>query len=523
MPDISPSSLLKLALDLSNSLTSANRFERLLSIICQTIQNDAVVLQKCQGNQLKPIAQQGLTQEVLGRRFIIDEHPRFAEICASQTPVRFPHHCHLPDPYDGMLLAQGGNLPVHACMGMPLLADNQLLGILTLDSMQPKAFDDIAQHTLSLISSMSAATLKTAILIQQLEALSAHNQQVVTELTREALTKDGGELIGEAPTMQALKHTIKLSAPSDFTILIEGETGVGKELVARTLHMQSNRAKGPLVYVNCAALPENLIESELFGHVKGAFTGADKHRTGKFSLANQGTIFLDEIGELPLSVQSKLLRVLQNNEIQPVGQDKTELLDVRVIAATNRRLKDEVEQGRFRADLFHRLSVLPIQVPPLRERKADIPLLLGYFVEQVRRKLGITQLVLAEDVTQTLTHYHWPGNIRELEHVISRAALSARSKSHQDIIKIATEDFQLLNQNDSPPPPPSKPSPKIQGKNSQTNLKQATEEFQSALIKQSLLDNQMNWSATARTLGTDRANLVRLAKRLGIEITRQLK
>lgn len=531
MPDIPAANLIKLALDLSNSLTSTDRYERLLSIICQTISNEAVVLLKYQGEQLIPLAQQGLTREVLGRRFMISEHPRFEQICRSNEPVRFSSQCDLPDPYDGMLLAQGGNLPVHACMGLPLKADEQLLGILTLDSMTPHAFDDIDQHTLYLISAMSAATLKTAMRIQQLEQLSNHNQQVVAELTRDALTKDGGELIGDSPAMSKLKHEISLSAPSDFTILIEGETGTGKELVARTLHMQSTRKNGPLVYVNCAALPENLIESELFGHVKGAFTGADKNRTGKFSLANHGTIFLDEIGELPLGVQSKLLRALQNQEIQPVGLDKTEQLNVRVIAATNRQLKQEVEAGRFRADLYHRLSVFPINVPPLRNRISDIPLLSGYFIEQVRRKLGIAQLVLSAGIMPALKSYLWPGNVRELEHTISRAALNARSHSQQEIVTIELSDIHLLTQQ------PIKPNKTQATDNIDTtsepliqdtlnlkpiNLRQATEQFQLELITKTLTQNDMNWSATAKQLSTDRANLVRLAKRLGIVIKKQI-
>ena len=183
-------------------------------------------------------------------------------------------------------------------------------------------------------------------------------------------------------------------AQSDFTALISGETGVGKELVARTLHQQSSRSEGPLVYVNCAALPENLIESELFGHRKGAFTGANENRSGKFTIADGGTLFLDEIGEIPLAVQSKLLRALQSQEIQAVGQDKTHTVNVRIIAATNRNLAQEVDAGNFRSDLYHRLTAYPILVPSLRERDNDIGLLAEYFIEQTRRKLGIQQIKL---------------------------------------------------------------------------------------------------------------------------------
>ncbi len=518
MVDITSSALIELAVDLTNNLTNEDRFDRLLSTVRQTINCDAVVLLAAQAEELKPLAQQGLMRDSLGRRFNIEAHPRFKEICTSTHPIRFPADSPLPDPYDGMLLTHEGDLPIHACMGLPLLSDKQLIGVLTLDSMTPNVFDDISKRTLDIISAMSAAALKTAILLQTLESHSQHNQEVVEALTYEALIKDGGELIGNSEAMKKLKHDIKLVAPSDFSVLIEGETGVGKELVARTIHKQSNRDNGPLVYVNCAAIPENLIESELFGHVKGAFTGADRQRAGKFSLANEGTLFLDEIGELPLAAQSKLLRALQNQEIQPVGQDNVESINVRILAATNRQLKKEVEEGRFRADLFHRLSVYPIDIPPLKERIDDIALLAGYFCEQVRRKLGLRQLILDSSVMTRLNHYDWPGNVRELEHVISRAALRAKDSSESSIIKIKTHHIEHLTQ-------PSMSLKNSFSKEAPTdiNLKKATEQFQRQLISDILEQEQGNWTAAAKRLHIDRANLNRMAKRLGITINKKVK
>ncbi|MCL1049951.1 nitric oxide reductase transcriptional regulator NorR [Shewanella abyssi] len=526
MSEISSAALVQLALDLTHSLTTKDRFDRLLNTVRNAVVCDAVVLLQVQGNYLKPLALQGLTKETLGRRFETASHPRFAQICASKTPLRFAADSELADPYDGLLLSHSGDLPVHACMGLPLLCDDKLIGILTLDSMLPNIFDEIPKQTLDIIAAMSAATLNTAILLQQLEQHSKHNQQVVAELTHEALVKDGGELIGNSEIMLKLKREIEMVAASNFSILIEGETGVGKELVARTLHRQSSRSEGPLVYVNCAALPESLIESELFGHVKGAFTGADRNRIGKFSLASGGTIFLDEIGELPLAVQSKLLRALQNQEIQVVGKDEVEYVDVRILAATNRQLKVEVEQGRFRADLYHRLSVYPIIVPPLRQRDEDISLLSGYFIELTRRKLGMSQLTLEPSAMKMLNQYDWPGNVRELEHVISRAALRARSESTAAIVRIGITHLALLLPNASQGETAAN---QLQDPLQQKllaedggNLKQQTDDFQRQLILQTLTQQQGNWSATAKQLQMDRANLNRLAKRLGVRVSKSI-
>jgi len=423
-------------------------------------------------------------------------------------------------------------------MGLPLLFEGSLIGLLTLDSLTPNSFDDIPQRTLDIISAMSAASLKTALTLNLLEQHASHNRQVVAELTHEALIKDGGELIGNSSTMNKLKKEIQIVAQSDFTALISGETGVGKELVARTLHQQSSRSEGPLVYVNCAALPENLIESELFGHRKGAFTGASENRSGKFTIADGGTLFLDEIGEIPLAVQSKLLRALQSQEIQAVGQDKTHTVDVRIIAATNRNLKEEVEAGRFRSDLFHRLTVYPIQVPPLRERDNDIALLAGYFVEQIRRKLGVQQIKFGPQVTQYLKQYDWPGNVRELEHMINRAALKAKNSQSNNLNQsepsasgiitielthigqlISTLETNMGSNLDNN----SAALATVLFSQPELGIKSATEDFQRQLISNALNQHNGNWSAAARQLKTDRANLNRMAKRLGISIIKTIK
>lgn len=520
MSEITSTAIIGLAVDLASSLSTKDRFNRLLDNVRKIIACDAVALLSYHGDILRPIALQGLSRDTLGRRFNIADHPRFTIICQSDTPVRFAADSELPDPYDGLLVGTEKNLPVHACMGLPLYVNEKLLGLLTLDSLTPHVFDDISEKTLQLISAIAAATLNNALLIEQLEHQAAHSQQVVRELTIEALERDGGEIIGDSDAIKHLLKDIDIAAPSEFTVLVEGETGVGKELVARTLHQKSRRNNGPMVYVNCAALPENLIESELFGHAKGAFTGADKKRAGKFLLADGGTLFLDEIGELPQAAQSKMLRALQSGEVQAVGQDSIERVDVRIIAATNRDLKYEVEIGQFRADLYHRLSVYPIKVPKLSDRQGDIQLLSGYFIEQISKKLGITQLKISQAALSHLEAYHWPGNVRELEHIISRAALKALARQRgKKIISINSLDCDLDNSQAL-----LKQAPDITTeKTANTHLREATNNFQKQLITHLINEEEGNLAAVARRLHVDRANLSRLMKRLGISIMKSIQ
>ena len=237
------------------------------------------------------------------------------------------------------------------------------------------------------------------------------------------LTSNFEYIISTSESFRKVLYDVEKVAPTGSTVLILGETGTGKELIARALHNNSNRSKRSLVIVNCAALPMEMIESELFGHEKGAFTGAYERKTGRFEYAHEGTIFLDEIGELPLNLQTKLLRVLQEGEFQRLGSAKTTKVDVRVIAATNRNLKEAVENGEFRDDLYYRLNVFPINIPPLRERKEDIPLLVNHFIKKYGKKTGKKVNQTSQKVMNRLLKYHWPGNIRELENIIERAVI----------------------------------------------------------------------------------------------------
>jgi PAS domain S-box-containing protein len=237
------------------------------------------------------------------------------------------------------------------------------------------------------------------------------------------------EIIGESNSIKYIHFKIKQVAPTNATVLIEGETGTGKELVARAIHKESKRSNKPFIKVNCASIPENLIESELFGHEKGAFTGAFEKRIGRFELANGGTIFLDEICELPLNVQPKLLHILQQGEFERIGSSKTIKTDVRIIAATNKILTDEIKRGKFRNDLFYRLNVFPISVTPLRNRKEDIPLLMEYYLKYYSEKLNKPIKTIPKKIIKRMMEYSWPGNVRELENVIERAIITSETIS----------------------------------------------------------------------------------------------
>jgi formate hydrogenlyase transcriptional activator len=267
---------------------------------------------------------------------------------------------------------------------------------------------------------LRAALEEVESLRQKLELENAYLQEEIrTESNHRGI-------IGTSAAIQSVLRQVELVAPTDATVLVTGESGTGKELIARAIHEASGRSDRPLIRVNCAAIPRELFESEFFGHVKGAFTGALRDRIGRFELADGGTLFLDEVGEIPLELQGKLLRVLQEGQFERVGEERTRNVDVRVIAATNRDLKSEVRKGRFREDLYFRLNVVPIESVPLRERRADIPLLAAHFLRGTGRKLKTEGLRLSEGDMRRLAGYDWPGNVRELENMIERAAILAR-------------------------------------------------------------------------------------------------
>lgn len=305
---------------------------------------------------------------------------------------------------------------------VPLKVGTETVGALSVD--RPFAVEstlDKDLRLLSIVASLASQVLKINRLLQvEKEEILVRDEQMVRELrTRYRLEN----LVGQSKSIQQILATAATAAKSNAPILINGETGTGKELVANVIHYNSPRSKGPLVKVNCGALPETLLESELFGHVKGAFTGAIQNRKGRFELAHQGTLFLDEVSEMSPHLQVKLLRVLQEGEFEPVGGTQTLRVDVRVVAATNTNLKEAIRQGRFRQDLYYRLNVVPIDLPSLRERREDIPMLVDHFIEKYNRENGKNVTKISREVLDHLLAYSWPGNVRELENCIEHAVV----------------------------------------------------------------------------------------------------
>ncbi len=318
------------------------------------------------------------------------------------------------------------------------------------------------------------------------------------------------ELIGVSKAIQEVKQLIERVAKLDTTVLIYGESGSGKEVVARLIHHLSPRAKGPFIEVNSAAVPETLIEAELFGYEKGAFTDARTSKKGKFELAHGGTLFLDEIGDMSLSAQAKLLRVLQEKKIEHLGGSQPIYVDVRVITATNKDLEKLIAQGKFREDLYYRLNVFPIKLPPLRERKEDIPIFVEFFLAEFSKKIGHRIKRFGEDVLDAFQAYSWPGNVRELRNIIERIAIYAGHKEEitlkdlpPDLPPLLTQEIRKIGMSES--------WFKI------ANFKLAKQEFERAYLKQKLEENAWNISQTAKKIGLERAYLQRKIKELGLK------
>ncbi len=340
---------------------------------------------------------------------------------------------------------------------------------------------------------------------------NAMNVGRLVEENRELKAKIGKEheMIGNSKPIQELKKQIKIAAPTSGWVLITGENGTGKELVARAIHHGSKRSRNAFVEVNCAAIPEELIESELFGHEKGSFTGATTQRRGKFDQAHQGTLFLDEIGDMSLKTQAKVLRILQEHKFERVGGNRTIEVDVRVIAATNKDLEKEIKEGNFREDLYYRLNVIPFYVPALRERKSDIPQLANHFLDYFCSKESREIKSLEEEAMEILTNYSWPGNVRELKNLIERLAIMTPG----NLITVEQLPQALFDRRHHA----------TREQTSSVNLsadtfRTAKEEFEKEFLLQKLEENDWNISRTAEVIEVERSNLHRKIKAYGIEL-----
>jgi formate hydrogenlyase transcriptional activator len=347
---------------------------------------------------------------------------------------------------------------VESYLGVPMLDGmGCVIGHIAALDDKPMKHDPRAIDVLKIFAARAAAELKRQRAEAQLQAalvqvkelqhkLEAENVYLQEEISKE---HNFEEVVGNSRALIKVLQQVETVAPTDSTVLILGETGCGKELFARAIHSHSKRKGRPLVKLNCGAIPTGLVESELFGHMKGAFTGALERRMGRFELADGGTLFLDEVSELPLDTQVKLLRVLQEHEFEPLGSSRTLRVNVRIIAASNRDLEKAVQEGRFRADLYYRLNVLPVSVPPLRQRRSDIPLLTSFFVERFARQLGKQGIAIAQETIDALTQYDWPGNIRELQNVIERAVVLSQGpilRLGRDLLPFSNDDPEPANE-----------------------------------------------------------------------------
>jgi formate hydrogenlyase transcriptional activator len=330
------------------------------------------------------------------------------------------------------LLEQVRPYGIQSCCWVPLTTARRRLGTLVFTCKQPCAYDTADIDFLQQVANQVAVAVENAQAFAEIEALKDKLHQEKVYLEEEARTEHNfGEIVGDSAALRRALEQVEAVAPTDATVLVLGETGTGKELVARALHELSPRHDRTFVKLNCAAIPTGLLESELFGHEKGAFTGAISQRVGRFELAHQGTLFLDEVGDIPPELQPKLLRVLQEQELERLGSTRTVRVDVRLVAATNCDLARMVADGRFRSDLYYRLNVFPIALPPLRERRDDIPKLVRHFTQHFARRMGRRIEDIPLGVMEALSRYSWPGNIRELQNVIERAVILSPGPSLQ--------------------------------------------------------------------------------------------
>ncbi len=469
---------------------------------------DIAAVLMLEGDELRILAARGLRRDLDAARlrFRRGENPRLDRAIAARGTVRFTDPAE-PDPFDGLTPGRLDHL--HSCMAAPMRLDGRPLGLITVDAHEAGTFEAHHEELIELFAALAAVAIQSADQVTALERARAQLQSEVTTLTHEIRAAAGGlELVGDSPPMRALREEIAVVGPTDTTVLVLGETGTGKDLVARALHERSPRGRHPLLRFDCSAAAPSLIESELYGHARGAFTGAVAERPGRFEAADGRALFLDEVGELPLEVQPRLLRALQEGESERVGEHRVRRFDVRVIAATNRDLAAEVRAGRFRADLFHRLAVYPLRVPSLAERLEDVPELVRHFVAKLSGRLHLAEVQVDEGFLEVLMGYGWPGNVRELENTLERALVRARAGGarHARLDALAAQELGLGEVRGLRPRPTAPAAV--------TSLRQATDAFQLATIEAALDAAGGNVAEAARRLGEDRSNLHRRLRRL---------
>jgi Nif-specific regulatory protein len=378
-------------------------------------------------------------------------------------------------------------------LAVPMRIRDEVVGVIEIINKRDKKY--FTQEDLQWLEIFS---VQASIALENVRYLEKARDEIVSLGDQIQEGKGWHKLVAESPAMLEKLQLVQRVAKTASSVLILGESGVGKELIAEQIHLQSDRREGPFIRVNCAALPEGILESELFGHVKGAFTDAVQNRKGRFELADKGTIFLDEIGDLPLLLQAKLLRVLQQRSFERVGSSESITVDVRIIAATNRDIEKLVEKGEFRSDLYYRLNVLPIQIPPLRQRKEDIPVLAESFLKKFARETNKHIEGYNDDAMELMLSYSWPGNVRELENAVERAVVICQER------RIGAQDLLLgrgRNEGDE-----------YKGK----SLKEALAIFKRHFIRTALEENRWNQTETAKVLDIQRTYLSRLLKELTI-------
>jgi formate hydrogenlyase transcriptional activator len=483
---ISHRDLRELFHDLAGRLHAMVRFDYLALLLRDDVQ-DALRLHVLEPSQ--PSADQPVVL------FPIGQHPG-GQVWQNQQPVIVPD---LETETRWPQFLERARSQISSCCLVPLTTARHRLGVLGFGCKQSAAYDTADVDFLQQIASQVAVAVENALAFDQIEQLKEQLEKEKLYLEEEVRTDHNfEEIVGESAALKRILKEVDTVAPTDSTVLILGETGTGKELIARAIHQLSPRRNGPLVILNCAAIPAALLESELFGHERGAFTGAVTQRIGRFEQASGGTLFLDEIGELALDLQVKLLRVLQEQEFERLGSTRTTRVNVRVVAATNRDLTEMVAEGQFRNDLYYRLNVFPVVLPPLRDRREDIPPLVRHFTQQFARRMGRRIETIPTEAMDALVWYPWPGNIRELENVIERAVILSPGPT----LRIPV--VQLKS-----PGPTERPTRTV------TTLIEAEREHILGALRES------NWvlggpNGAAARLGTKRTTLQWKMKKLGI-------